>query len=97
MGRLRGLLTDLRALSWRLPFVERPKQIGTYVRYIGDAADLAVLERALRNRMTRSARLGGLVLGDLVRVHHPPGDSTDPAANYPLNTLGSIGLKARVL
>jgi len=88
--------SDLRALSWRLPFVRRPQQIGAFARYYwwSSTSDPFALSVRVRDRLYRWARLGGVELYGLEEIVHEPDfpmDTTDP-----LSQLGSIGWKAKV-
>lgn len=93
--RWRNVLDDLRALSWRLPWVRPPQQIGTYVRYVGDVNSPAILNGLVR-RLKRSAALGGVRLDQVEAVAHLPAPLSLEHPD-PLSAIGSIGVKARVV
>jgi len=84
--------SDLRALSWRLPFVRRPQQIGAFVRYWTGDWNPYELSMSVRDRLDRWARLGGVELYEFEEIIHEPNqDSLDLLSN-----LGSVGWKAKV-
>lgn len=94
MMRVRRVIPWLRVLSWRLPFVHPPSEIGKYLRYSGvmspDTVD--VMAEDVRRSLKRVARVGGVRLHDWRQVrHYPKEGSKDP---YEL--IGSVGWKARV-
>ena len=95
MRSWRNVLEDLRALSWRLPWVRPPKQIGVYVRYVGSVDSAAILDRLVRKIMRRAA-LGGVRVDHVQAIARPP---SDPGLwdLDPLSQLGSIGVKADVV
>jgi hypothetical protein len=94
MTFIRDLLTDLRALSWRLPFVKKPRQLGAFVRYARPLSEdeLNYLSQGVADRLARSARLGGIELVNGREVRHYPYNDPNDILSY----LGSVGWKADV-
>lgn len=90
----RTLKDYLRArLLWRYFRGTRPKQLGTFVRYIGDKNADRMSVSILRRMRWLAEDVGHLTLINHQEVRHPP--TNDP--NDPLSFIGSVGWKADVL
>ena len=87
-------LEELRAISWRLPFVATPRQLGSFIRYTDIDPDLDLLSLRVRTRLAWLARLGGVRLVDWQEIRHP--QQGDDSFRDPLDLVGSVGWKAKV-
>lgn len=90
MRRILSWLEVIAALRWRTPFFERPKQLGSYVRYTGPYRE-AYSNNVLR-RVTLIAQVGGLDIQSAQKVEHRPTNDPRDVLTY----VGSVGWKVKV-